>query len=311
MPRVCGKRRREQVDEVTTAPKANQKTSSKSNTKHGDAKQAAQLPLHNSEESPAALTTTTAQDTAPALLVKQADDSVSRPQAPATDIFDETPHPGINKNSAKDTESSEATLHSPRKRDSEIIEQEPEVLDAGMCSSMLPAESQKELHARWWLQANIRGAKVRAMLDSGATHTVMGPLGLQIASECGNRVTPTFDAQAKTFNGQTESIIGRVELPIIVAGVSRSLNVAIVNRLDGDCVLGADFYCEFNAVVHPRENKLQIEGTNDKITLEAAASATSAGVCSLEVGLAEISEQQREELRLLVDRIFSDGGCID
>ncbi|CAB0031260.1 unnamed protein product [Trichogramma brassicae] len=124
---------------------------------------------------------------------------------------------------------------------------------------------------------------------------------------------PTFGAQAKAYDGRTESIIGRAELPVQVAGVTHILNVALVNSMDDECLLGADFYRTFNAIVHPRENLLQIEGASERVALEAVTSGKSSNICSLQIGLSEVTELQREEIRQLVDRILPTGevpvGC--
>uniref|UniRef100_A0ABD2X054 Reverse transcriptase domain-containing protein n=2 Tax=Trichogramma kaykai TaxID=54128 RepID=A0ABD2X054_9HYME len=83
--------------------------------------------------------------------------------------------------------------------------------------------------------------------------------------------------------------------------------------MDDECLLGADFYRTFNAIVHPRENLLQIEGASERVALEAVTSGKSSRICSLQIGLTEVTELQREELRQLVDRILPTGeapiGC--
>ncbi|CAB0040694.1 unnamed protein product [Trichogramma brassicae] len=56
--------------------------------------------------------------------------------------------------------------------------------------------------------------------------------------------------------------------------------------------------------VHPRENLLQIEGASERVALEAVTSGKSSRICSLQIGLSEVTELQREEIRQLVDRIL-------
>ena len=137
---------------------------------------------------------------------------------------------------------------------------------------------------------------MRALVDSGATHTTMGPLGLQIASECGKTLTLVFNITAKMINGNQEEILGKVELPITVAGVRHPMNVFIVKSLGIDCLLGTDFHRIFNAVVHPSENTITIDGVSDSIPLELAIFSTDEAFSLASFGLAIISDAQREEI---------------
>ena len=90
------------------------------------------------------------------------------------------------------------------------------------------------LHARWWAKAGVGRCSGCALLDLGETHTIMGSIGLQIASDCGKTVTPVFNLKANMINGEQEEIIGRVKLPIEIAGVTHHMEVAIMNRLCAD-----------------------------------------------------------------------------
>ena len=109
---------------------------------------------------------------------------------------------------------------------------------------------------------------MRALLDFGATRTIMGSIGLQIASDCGKTVTPVFNLKASMINVDQEEIIGRVELPIEIAGVTHHIGVSIINRLGADCLLGAGFFRLFNAVVYPCDNYMTINGTAESTPLE-------------------------------------------
>ena len=89
------------------------------------------------------------------------------------------------------------------------------------------ATSISNLHARWWVKAGVGRCSVSALLDLGATHTIMGSIGLQIAFDCGETVNPIFNLKAYMINGDKEEIIGRVELPIEIAGVKHNMKVFI------------------------------------------------------------------------------------
>lgn len=58
------------------------------------------------------------------------------------------------------------------------------------CTTKEPTLSPNCDESRWWLQLGIGGFRVRALYDPGAALTVMGSLGLQIASACGRALRP-------------------------------------------------------------------------------------------------------------------------
>ncbi|CAB0039434.1 unnamed protein product [Trichogramma brassicae] len=295
MPRVCGKRKRESVGEVATTPDTDNRTSLiASDEQKREAHHQAESPSTVSDNQPldAKIVVESIRDVPPELSAEQTGQYVIDANANVANQLVESPDKDNNQINIVENESSE---------------------NAELCSTALSDRDDTNLHARWWLEIVVGKSKIRAMLDSGATHTIMGPLGLQIASECESRVMPTFGAQAKAYDGRTESIIGRAKLPVQVAGVTHTLNVALVNSIDDECLLGADFYRTFNAIVHPRENLLQIEGASERVALEAVTSEKSSRICSLQIGLSEVTELQREEIRQLVDRILPTGevpvGC--
>ena len=108
----------------------------------------------------------------------------------------------------------------------------------------------------------IDGFRVRALHHSGASRTAVGPIGLQIATTCGKAITPYRGVGARLTNGRTAAVLGHVDLPFDVAGRRHYLDV--LEELDSDCFLGADFMRKFNAMLWPRESTLSIEGVEER-----------------------------------------------
>ena len=159
-------------------------------------------------------------------------------------------------------------------------------------------------YARWWLQTGIGGFRIRALYDPGAARTVMNSVGLQIASAVGKQLIPYAGPGARLANGKIEPIVGHVELPFDIAGERRYLDVVVMNELDADCLLGADFIRAFNAILLPRENQLFIENVEEAVPLELCAIGV-AEACSLAaVGLADVEEAQRKQLQQLLDEML-------
>ena len=105
---------------------------------------------------------------------------------------------------------------------------------------------------------------MRELLDLGATHTIMGSTGLQIAFECGKTVTPVFNLKVNMINGDQEKIIGLVELPIEITGVTHHMEVSIFNQIGAHCLLGADSFHSFNAVAYLCDIYMTINGESPR-----------------------------------------------
>ena len=109
---------------------------------------------------------------------------------------------------------------------------------------------------------------MRALCDSDASHKTLGWVGLQIASECGKTITPHNGREAWLADGKSVPILDHVDLPFDVAGFRRYIDVIIVDELEADCLLGADFMRKFKAILRPREATLSIEGEKERIPLQ-------------------------------------------
>ena len=48
-----------------------------------------------------------------------------------------------------------------------------------------------DAEVRWWLQMGVGAFRIRALYDPGASRTVMGLIGLQLASACGRALSPS------------------------------------------------------------------------------------------------------------------------
>ena len=70
------------------------------------------------------------------------------------------------------------------------------------------------------------------------------------------------------FRMASVSILGHVELPFDIAGVRCYIDAIIVDELDADCLIGADFMRKFDAVLWPREATLSIEDGKERVPLQ-------------------------------------------
>ena len=173
-------------------------------------------------------------------------------------------------------------------------------------TSETPGEStnapSSEEYTRGYLLVGIGGSRVRALCDSGASRTALGRIGLQIATECGKTITPHKGRGARLADGKSVPILGHVELPFDVAGVRRYIDAIIVDELDADYLLGADFMRKFNAVLRPREATRSIEDGMERVPLQLSTlDEDGARTIHLDsVGLADADEIQRELIQALL-----------
>ena len=105
---------------------------------------------------------------------------------------------------------------------------------------------------------------LRAILSKFAAHVL-------IASECVKTIAPYNGKESRLADGKSVPILDHVELPFDVTGVRRYIDVIIVDELEADCLLGADFMRKFNAILRSRMATLSIEGEKERIPLQQSS----------------------------------------
>ena len=153
-----------------------------------------------------------------------------------------------------------------------------------------PRASDEE--ARWWLQVSVGGFRVRALYDTGAARTVMGSIGLQLATECRSPLTPSYERNAKVPGGHTVAIAGYVLIPFQVAGVKKEICVAVLADETLECYLGADFIRTFGMIHDSVKNRLTISASGQTVELEVASVAMGETLQLTSIGLEEMTEVQ-------------------
>lgn len=101
---------------------------------------------------------------------------------------------------------------------------------------------------RGYLNVDILGVNIAGMLDSGATHTLVGSKGLKALYAAGLKMRPTKHSILRVANRQTAPINGEFYVPFKVAGKTRVVTVLFVPSLSSDLILGLDFWKRYNLV---------------------------------------------------------------
>ena len=141
---------------------------------------------------------------------------------------------------------------------------------------------------------------------TGASRTVMGAIGLQLASALGRPVMPNYGRRANVVGGQTATIAGYVELPFEVAGVKRDIRVAVIPDDKVDCYLGANFVRAFGTIHNSIKNQLIVSAAEKRVDLEVAGVSSVGALEISAIGLEDVSEGQRQKMTELVGRILGE-----
>ena len=127
----------------------------------------------------------------------------------------------------------------------------------------------------------------------------MGPLGIQLATMCGRVIRPYLQ-NMKACNGTVSEITGVVDLPLEMGGILHDFAVCISPSLHGEFYLGADWVRVTGAQLDPIKNCLQLDGVAEPVKVELAAD----GVRLAAIGLADVGNDEREEINRLLDRLL-------
>ena len=143
---------------------------------------------------------------------------------------------------------------------------------------------------------------LRALLDPGASTTVMGTVGLQLATALGKYFVASEKQGVRLADGSRSPLLGHVLLPITVGGLTREIRVAIIPQLDADCYLGVNFVRAFRAVLDPDTDRLFCKDSKAYVELEVASLTTDPSAAS---AIEDATDLQRTELKEMVDAILS------
>ena len=96
--------------------------------------------------------------------------------------------------------------------------------------------------ARPYLAVSVLGVSMLGLLDSGATHTIVGRPGYDELCALGLRMRPDARRDCTVANGTVCAALGTVSVPFTVLGRTCVMEVLVVPELSHRLVLGADFW---------------------------------------------------------------------
>lgn len=145
--------------------------------------------------------------------------------------------------------------------------------------------------SRPYLAVHILGVELMGLLDSGATHTVVGEMGYRTLISLGLRLNPGSDRTCTVADGGVCSTLGTVTVPITLMKKTTVLDVLVVPSLPHRLILGMDFWRAMDIIPDMANDVWRFSG--------------DAQVCDLRSG-GELTGDQRRRLAAVVDPYFQD-----
>ncbi|OXU18715.1 hypothetical protein TSAR_012752 [Trichomalopsis sarcophagae] len=151
------------------------------------------------------------------------------------------------------------------------------------CDVGTVANALVEKYPRWWLAVDVAQYKFSGIYDTGASRTVLGPIGISLAASLHRRVQPHVGPGA------------RAVLPFTVRGITHLIDVLILIKVEA-----------FSAMLDPVTNKLHLKGTDVKVAA-ALSSARAKEVLSFAfLRIKAITEEQLLEIDNLMKELLTD-----
>ena len=98
---------------------------------------------------------------------------------------------------------------------------------------------------RPYVSIDIFGFKVSALLDSGASHSVIGEKGMHLVESSSVHVYETAIPDIGTAEGRRQKITGYVDLPVQIEDICKVVRFLLVPSICHTVILGSDFCKQF------------------------------------------------------------------
>lgn len=102
---------------------------------------------------------------------------------------------------------------------------------------------------RPYLTVRIFGTFYKALLDSGASHTIMGRDLMWLFNKFPARLQPLTNQFIQTADMDKHQVIGKTILPLTLADKTKCLSVLVVPSLPQGLILGIDFWNSMHIVM--------------------------------------------------------------
>lgn len=137
-------------------------------------------------------------------------------------------------------------------------------------SQASPVFSKMPLDNRPYINFNVFGHELIALLDSGANQSIVGEGGIALLEKFNLKIDKTFSSHIETADGVPQLVTGSVYLPICLEKVCRLIKLLVVPSLKHSIILGSDFCKAFMLKINFQNDTWQVQvsdgSTNYDIT---------------------------------------------
>lgn len=173
---------------------------------------------------------------------------------------------------------------------------DPHILDAKHRAIIDFILAHAENDERPYLEVEILGQRLLGLLDSGATHTVIGGPGWRRLQTLGLPINKQDMVTCSVANGGKCKSLGSVLVPFQLKDRFRMISVLVVPDFPHTLILGQDFWRRMGIVPDLRRNNWTFSNS-EPCTAEISVQSQSS-----------LTSEQTQVLQQLVDKAFSDMG---
>ncbi len=136
---------------------------------------------------------------------------------------------------------------------------------------------EKGHHRGWLIPVTINQVATIALLDSGATCTMIGrPLYELLQAAQPLKVRQDENLRLEVIGGGAAPTLGTATVQIGIAGGSYKHEIVIsANRENPNCILGSDFFCQHDCKLSMRKQQFQVGDPEVRCVPEPGSVATA------------------------------------
>lgn len=133
--------------------------------------------------------------------------------------------------------------------------------------NVAPLFEKKLFDTRPYINIKLFDSEFVALLDSGASHSIIGKRGLWILNKYKLNIDKRCSKFISTADGKQQKINGCVDIPLCTKGTSKVINFFIVPSLEHEIILGSNFCNQFGIIMDFRNQNWDIHSGDSPIAV--------------------------------------------
>lgn len=134
-----------------------------------------------------------------------------------------------------------------------------------------------------------------ALLDSGATASIVGSGGFDMLKQLELNINPSSTPSVSVANGNQQAVTGLVDLPVCVGDVCQIVKALVVPSLPQSFIFGSDFAKQFQIMIDFKGDHWYVQSTLSHANIELARDSESIERVYNLMTLADLTMHQRKK----------------